>query len=511
MTIPVSDGEIVVRHCSVRVVRHGGWSWGPDPDRLARRVLDALPGLLGERFADELAAGVDVDITEPVRLDVSVSLADLLAGLVPPTGDAPEALPHRAASTGPAPARPPGPDGIASAPAALAKPGGPERLTSVESTAVARSGRVADGDLLAPVPDPPAVAAVRVDGNRPHHRTPAVPGMPGPRPAGEVEVHSALPFLLASALARIGLLDPIGAALVTGGEPDDAPLFAAALAFKALGPPGRGWSRSAPDRTAAAAFAGLDGELPEDALTGYAGRAGPVLPRIDALVGTSVCDGHPPGTPLLLAAAPERHGGGLLLVEPEGLFPIAWTDAATPLLPFWEACGQPLVLVATGTGSLAPVGVDHTRTLIRAGVPLASNAAPSRGERWRRLAGAGGPAATDLTGLTDRLGELVAAMTERPAAPLAGSAPFERTMTVTAAVALGTIAWLLWRHREPPDPQLTLARLGDLSGLVRFEPDAVHVRLPLGRRHADLQSNGLLADVRRVAWLGGRTLTFSGG
>jgi hypothetical protein len=39
----------------------------------------------------------------------------------------------------------------------------------------------------------------------------------------------------------------------------------------------------------------------------------------------------------------------------------------------------------------------------------------------------------------------------------------------------------------------------------------VHVRLPLGLRHADLDRNGLLADVPDAFWLGGRTLTFSGG
>lgn len=81
MTVPAPEGEIVVRHCSVEVVRNGGWSWGPDPDRLVRRVVDALPGLLAERFADQITAGADVEITEPVRLDVSAPLADLLAWL----------------------------------------------------------------------------------------------------------------------------------------------------------------------------------------------------------------------------------------------------------------------------------------------------------------------------------------------------------------------------------------------------------------------------------------------
>jgi hypothetical protein len=37
------------------------------------------------------------------------------------------------------------------------------------------------------------------------------------------------------------------------------------------------------------------------------------------------------------------------------------------------------------------------------------------------------------------------------------------------------------------------------------------VKVPLGRRHADLWRGGALADVPDVVWLGGRPLTFSGG
>jgi hypothetical protein len=121
------------------------------------------------------------------------------------------------------------------------------------------------------------------------------------------------------------------------------------------------------------------------------------------------------------------------------------------------------------------------------------------------------PAGIDLATLTSALDELVALMAARRAVPLAEDGAFERTLTLIATLGLGTIAWLLWRHREPPDPQLTLARLGDLGALVRFEPDAVRVRLPLGQRHTDLLEHDLLADVPNVVWLGGRTLTFSGG
>jgi hypothetical protein len=339
-------------------------------------------------------------------------------------------------------------------------------------------------------------------------------------------VRSALPFLLAAALARIGALDAVGATLSRAGLLTDAPLFAAALAYKALGPLRRGWLRDPQDRADAAAFAGIDGEIAEDALVDHARRLRPALPLLTSAVGLTVSAGHEAGRPLLLARAGEAGlagaaglassllapgGGGLLLVEPDGLFPVAWEPAAADLLPYWRAGDCPPVLMASPAVSgpaLAAVGVPDIAALTGAGVVLAADAAPSRGESWRRLPPA---AARDLRALVERLSELIAAMTERRAVPLAADAAFERALTVTAGVALGTVAWLLWRHREPPDPQLAIARLGDLSGVVRYGPDTVHVRLPLGRRHTDLLENGLLADVPHVVWLGGRTLTFSGG
>jgi hypothetical protein len=46
---------------------------------------------------------------------------------------------------------------------------------------------------------------------------------------------------------------------------------------------------------------------------------------------------------------------------------------------------------------------------------------------------------------------------------------------------------------------------------VRVSDDAVVVRVPLGRRHADLLAHGFLAPVARVPWLGGRALEIGGG
>jgi hypothetical protein len=260
-------------------------------------------------------------------------------------------------------------------------------------------------------------------------------------------------------------------------------------------------------------------------LSDFARRAGPALPMLDGVLGLALCRGHEPAVPLLLAQIHRNHGSGLLLVEPAGLFPIGWVDEAAGVLPYWRACGGPPVVLSPGTpsGALVPVPTPHAGELAGAGVPLVSGTPPARGERWRRVAGPGrwwvtGPEPTggyrpvDLTGLTAGLDELVTTMARRPAIPRAGGGiAFERSVTLTATLALGTLAWLLWRHRERPDPQLTLSRLGDLGGLVRFEAESVRVRLPLGGRYADLRRHGLLADIPHVAWLGNRTLTFSGG
>ncbi len=46
---------------------------------------------------------------------------------------------------------------------------------------------------------------------------------------------------------------------------------------------------------------------------------------------------------------------------------------------------------------------------------------------------------------------------------------------------------------------------------VELTPDEVVVKLPLGKRSADLAAHGALADVTGVPWFGGRLVRFSGG
>ena len=418
-------------------------------------------------------------------------------------------------SSGPLAAEVAPPDGAVGTPAGVPRsaPAAPARVASPAESAPSAT----------PEADPP-----------PAPRVPEV--LPAVRPSrdrGPVEVESALPFLVTGPLARLGVLDALLPALAAAGIRRDADLvagsqlFAAALACTVLGPLRRGWLRDPADRTSAAAFAGLD-DLPDEAIGDLVRTGAAAAPVLDAVVALALCRGHSPGRPLLLAEVRGEAGSGLLLADQEGLFPISWTGDPDLVLRHWTACGRPLVLLGAPTGqesALGPVGREHLRPLAGAGVCFATGLPPTRGELWRRLPGrrcwispgagvARGLVASlaRLPGELSRLDELVRALAvERRAAPFAPPTGLARTLPLVAALGLGTISWLLWKEREPADPLLTLERFADLSGVVRFGPDEVAVRVPLGRRHSDLLHSGLLADVRDVPWLRGRTLTITGG
>ncbi|GAA3818813.1 hypothetical protein ACFS5L_24615 [Streptomyces phyllanthi] len=588
----ITTGEIEVHRCTMTVVRSGGWSWGPDPRGLVRQVVDALPEVLEDHFAEHLAGdGPDVEITEPVTVTVrpggpgrtgrggapfEVHVAPVRVAELPADRSSAEPMPFEEAFLPVRPPWSPPPTGAlftelaerneldtflallpdhslhvyllallgdddASAGRLLAELarralliGAMEALTEVlpeplrdappgealteffrdhvasaDREEVARlAGALLDAGGLPDQPgrtaEPPSPAA----GDPPVSRT----------TAREVRVRSVLPFLLAGPLARIGYLDAIGPALAGIELAEEAPLFAAALAYKVLGATVRGWRRTEQDREAAAVFAGLDPPVPEERLTDFARQAGPALPLLDGVLAFSVCRGHDPADPLLIAGRDD----GLLMVDAQGMFPIAWTGETARLLPYWQACGRPPVLICDG-----PLPPGALRELAAAGVPFMTAVRPLRGDPVTRLPwrtplwttgdglGSGRPdprLATELPGHAARLADLVTALTvERRAIPLADDGGLERTVTLAATLGLSTIAWTLWQGRETPHPLLSLSRFADLEATVRFEPDVVRVSIPLGRRHADLLRGGLLADVPDVVWLDGRTLTFSGG
>ncbi|WP_290061268.1 hypothetical protein [Amycolatopsis solani] len=570
-----TGGEVTVRHCVVRVVRRGGWSWGPDPRGLVQRVLDALPELLAERFGDLLDGdGPDVEITEPVRLSVRLSAAGTAGtGLVPSglvleaaapgggTVSEPIALPIPSPFPVPAGSPPelslvdtvdePPSFGAAAAGATMAElfeelaardelvallalvpeetvrrylsallsePGGGLPGSAASETGGSPGAPVVAGlpgpvgDLAAELarrlslPRPPATReelAVLLD-PPPAAGTPAGETAPGgvttsPRPSGETRVGSVLPFLLAGPLSRTGYLDAIGPALAGA-----APLFAAALAYKVLGAPQRGWRRTPADDVAAATFAGL-ASVPD--LAAFAREAASALPVLDAVLALSLCRGHEPAEPLLIAGVDE----GLLLVDAQGLFPIAWSSTVDELVPHWTACGRPPVLVRDG-----PLPPSSLRDLAAAGIRFITDARPVRDDpltrlRWRTPLWTTGGVEPRLAARlpSGRLDELVRVLfVEHRAVPVAGSRALEHSVSLAAALALGMIAWQLW---EGDSPVRALTTFADLEATVRFTRDAVRVTVPLGRRHTDLWRGGALTDVPDVVWLGGRTLTFSGG
>jgi hypothetical protein len=538
--------EIIVQNCTVTVARRGGWSWGPDPDGLVQLVLDALPDLIESRIVAQLASdgeiagavladdGPDIEITEPVTVTVRLG-----------QGDWPGSTPLE----------------VAVSPVRVVEPDVPSEAGSFEESLVASSswspqsvtglfGELAErGDLeplLALLPEQSLVVYLRallmrdspnvsdvasrlftelarrgvgsasspdelarlLDSKSSSVLDPPRADLPEAR--GDTQVWSVLPFLLAGPLARIGYLDAIGPALAGVDMAEEAPLFAAALAYKVLGATARGWRHEERDTVAAAAFAGLSPPLPD--LTGFARRVRPALPVLDAVLALSLARGHDPGEPLLIMGVADQ----LALVDAHGMFPIAWASDVAGLLPHWLACGRPPVLVCD-----SPVPPRCLWDLAAAGVRFMTDVRPLRGDPVSRLSWrtplwtAGLPdlgLAAALPDHASRLGRLMRALVvERRAVPLAEDGALERSVTLAAALGLGTIAWMLWRDRETPDPVLALTRFADLEASVRFTADAVRVRVPLGRRHSDLLRCGLLSDVPDVAWLGGRTLTFSGG
>ena len=748
--------DIMIRRCTVQVVRHGGWSWGPQPQRLIDQVLAALPGLIAERLADLAPDGAseDVEITEPVRIAVSLPLADLLSGRfaglrqvamttepLPEPSPAPgttlqqaPARPHQALSAistpplanstpprdartqpmtlaqflgrlyelgklaqflallpvgtleawyqslavslaqvpgtrpeaGALPAwpgdRPPGSTGYPAAQVPDPLPGVAATLETARSrqlrdaiSAIAvrvsqgsTSGPHATGDsapafhdrpalaaassagpqppgaaaaalsgpqLLALAaassagPQPPGAAAAALAGRQPPgaavtaggaqppgaavtalagrqppgaavtaggvpppgaaataRGAPQPPGAAaassaGPQPlpgsaamtpalaaagtpsaggatsTGRVattsgvvgpayvapapvatavaDVGCALPFLLLGPLAQAGYLSALEPALQPVGLQAETAAFAAALAYTVLGSLERGWRRQPEDLAGAAAFAGLASPVPGQTLTDFARIAGPALPALDAVITQVLAEGHTAGEPLVLAAVGESADGGLVLFDREGLFPVAWADAISGLVPAWRMFGSPPVLVA-------PTAVGALRGLADAGVSFVVAAPPARAERWRRLppyrlwTNSDDPALAQHASGYQQAVDLAAQLThaladERAAIPLAATPALGRSLLLAAGLGLGTLAWTLWREREPPDPLLALERFADLSARVSFEPDRVLVRLPLGPRHSDLSVHGLLADVHGVPWFGDRVVQFSGG
>ena len=340
----------------------------------------------------------------------------------------------------------------------------------------------------------------------------------------EFHVRSVLPFLLLGPLARIGYLDALAATLEAAGLLSEAHIFATALAFKVLTPPARGWRRESEDLAVAAAFAGVDVPAAGQELSELARRLSGRLTPLDSLVSYTLIKGHRPNCPILLHRTQEEsEPQGLVLAEIEGLFPICWAPDLQSLSTTLKYFSETHLLIQQAT-----VKSDTLQELHESGFRFITDAPPVRGESWREVRRTPRERwytndTVERESVLVRMAEELASAAEetesvwralkidRPAMPTARDSELERSLSLAASLALGTISWTLWRDRETVTPVLALERFGNLAGKVRFTSNAVEVRLPLGRRRNDLYEHALLADVENVPWMNGRRVEFSGG
>jgi hypothetical protein len=289
----------------------------------------------------------------------------------------------------------------------------------------------------------------------------------------ELEVASVLPFLLVGPLDDLGVLDAITASVAGAGSPDLLRALAGGLARKALPPPADGWRQSIQVTATVAAFTG-QGHIPDGSTLERLGRSMEQWwPVVEEVATAELIDLHAEGSPLVVTHSPR----GLVVADADGFAPLLWDADQDGVRRLWERCGRPAV---------------QADSLV---IPLAAIGARSDSAQVETLA------------------ELVAMATERPASGRADLAPeLDGPISFVANVALAALAWELWQpHGEATHPALAVRRLGDLDGRVSLEPDRVTVRLPLGRRHADLRDSGLLRTIADVPWLDGRSLEFEGG
>lgn len=641
--------DILIHRCTLRVVRRGGWSWGPNPKRLVQEVVRSLPVLLAQKLAELLASSKDAEFAAPLRVRLRLRMDELIgesaASRVADVPSSPQVSPAleqrmefalRAALGLPVSSHSAEPDAKKkSEPTsrlATKKPqqipcqgGALERLLltwQAEGNLVRRLALLPQGEIelwhaaLKPeIQQPVATSAhaasalpeqiealvreltvslssdegsslrrrlliltkiagelrialshpvlwqvldgvvpactsdviykreaaeagseqsrKRFEGGTPdaevaeRFRTPSPAPMIASSAAEssewDVRIGCALPFLLLGPLIQMGYLTAVAAVLEAAGIEEDAPLFAAALAYKVLDAPARGWQRTPASQLAAAVFAGCREHFEEELLVEFSGKIGSHTGALDLILADALIAGHAANASVLLCRADLPGSKSWLLVDTPGCFPIACCEQSKDILAFLDRLGRPIVLVPPDAAEPSLLA-----DLNAAGVNFISKLPPARNERWRRVQQ--GPATLGWTNsqngdleLLQRAGrELDATTSEaqtlwqtlavsRPGVVNTYSSAFERSLTLAASVALGTISWQLWQTCGPTSPQQTLEGYDDFDAHVRFGPNSVVVCLPLGRRRSALYEAGLLASISDIPWFGDRRVEYEGG
>lgn len=643
--------EILIDHCTLRLVRRGGWSWGPDPKRLLEEAVGSLPDLLARALEGCFDEAEDRTCEAPVCIRVRLSQADFeqtflqgkrLAGSrTPPQSESLEKsvqvamlralgiekkhpadpLPSEVirrerfqvqSPTKFSPSRDAGalqnflmarhaeeklagflaslssteletwhsalrdplvPDILSSPPSAgelsselemALQRHGPlaglergevlrRRLLAAAEVAAKRATCLNDSALWAALdallPDSSKVPGSTntwesLEGPKLHEKSSAnfsasivlecsQQTIPAQRQGSRVtaavktewktQVSSALPFLLLGPLERMGHLSLLGAIFEASHLEQEAAFFAAALAYKVMEPPERGWRRSPAAQHAAAVFAGLTDPPPDPAIAEFTRQIEPHLGPLDRSLAAGVIVGRSANAPILLTRADSPSGNGFLLVDTQGCFPIGWFSEAATAVMTLQSIAPRVVLVAQDAA-----GPRILQQLDCAQITFVTEVLPIRDEPWRPIlrgtsrlgwtnhsapaeqflqnaAQEIGPATEDAVVLWKELG------ISRVGIPTDRGSQFERSLFCLASVTLGILAWKLWRERGRTSPQLALERLGDLGAHVDFKDDTVTVRVPLGRRHSELLESGLLSPVGDVPWLGRRRVEFGWG
>lgn len=341
---------------------------------------------------------------------------------------------------------------------------------------------------------------------------------------GEVQLDSVLHFLLLGPLNQAGYLDTLAVALDAAGLADDSQGFAFALGMTILSKFGRSSSTEFSASRAAAAFAGDPNHFHSTSAMHLAANAEMFVSALNAQLTNELLANRSPTLPLVLASLRDDPESRLLLIEPDGMFPVAVlksfteleqilfrNDSQLLLIPAELASGELLeFLSASGHRFVIdspPVRGESFRCVRdRTGKRFWTNDTATNNRKLAKIAVLLDDCTQTMTEVWNGLGDVLVGD-----AASASTLDWDETLRFAAGVGLAQIAWQLWHDREPTYPLLAIERLGDLSGVVTFSSDAVVVKLPLGRRASDLASHGLLEDIPFVPWFDGRRLSFSQG
>jgi len=638
--------DVLIHRCTLRVVRRGGWSWGPSPKKFVEEIVRTIPVLLAKKVHNLMDEAEDRELSAPVRIRVLIRLADLVSSMTSvslasnseqsvstPLEMKVESAIRSAFSLR---VRPPSPS--------PQEPGKFQSPDSDDSDVLARNPESAVAQLLASwhlqgqlesslaefsldellawhdalrsatkapfqdvrMPDselvsdlrefvaeylelpPPPDRATRLrrriliatracakfnlpltmpfvwevldsaipvtaeeasssaqtqaaeladdpigtesgPANPPHAHSPTAIAQLATHGAStypvtewEVHVKCVLPFLLLGPLSRLGYFRVLAAVLEAAKVSEPLHPFAAALAYKVLDPPERGWRRSPSSIECAAAFAGELSEIPEEKIAAFSAWLAGHLGPLDRLLADSLIRGHAREDPILLLRSESVEFRDFFVFDTQGCFPIACSAELGPLVPILRRVAGSHVLVSNFAAT-----PECLATLDNAGVRFVVGVPPTRSEAWNPvqfgLQHAGWtnhpePCTVEIFSAAKRLSQAVSdsekMVTElafrRPGVIRPSSLELERSLTLAAANSLATIAWILWKSRGPTSAQFALERFGDLDARIQFDSKRVWVRLPLGRRHRELSENGFLNPIGNLAWLGGRRLEFSG-